>query len=115
MKTTTAGYSNLRTFDLIITAMLIALVFVATLTLNIRLPIAANGGLVHLGTGMLFLASILFGPKRVGLAVAIGMGLFDLVSGVTLWAPFKIMARGLQWALVGQISWANVRHARRSP
>ena len=57
----TARYS---TFDLIITAMLIALVFVATITLNIRLPIAANGGLVHLGTAMLFIASILFGPKK---------------------------------------------------
>ncbi|WP_210471718.1 ECF transporter S component [Sporosarcina sp. 6E9] len=109
MKTTTAGYSNLRTFDLIITAMLIALVFVATLTLNIRLPIAANGGLVHLGTGMLFIASILFGPKKGALAGAIGMGLFDLVSGWTLWAPFTIVARGLQGYIVGKIAWSNGR------
>jgi uncharacterized membrane protein len=109
MKTTTAGYTNLRTFDLIITAMLIALVFVATLTLNIRLPIAANGGLVHLGTGMLFIASILFGPKKGALAGAIGMGLFDLVSGWTLWAPFTIVARGLQGYIVGKIAWSNGR------
>lgn len=109
MKTTTAGYTNLRTFDLIITAMLIALVFVATLTLNIRLPIAANGGLVHLGTGMLFIASILFGPKKGALAGAIGMGLFDLVSGWTLWAPFTFVARGLQGYIVGKIAWSNGR------
>jgi uncharacterized membrane protein len=109
MKTTTAGYTNLRTFDLIITAMLIALVFVSTLTLNIRLPIAANGGLVHLGTGMLFIASILFGPKKGALAGAIGMGLFDLVSGWTLWAPFTIVARGLQGYIVGKIAWSNGR------
>ncbi|MGM8366559.1 ECF transporter S component, partial [Virgibacillus sp. W0181] len=51
-----------KTFDLILTSMLIALVFVSTAFLNIRLPIASNGGLVHLGTAMLFTASILFGP-----------------------------------------------------
>lgn len=105
MKTTT-GYSKSHTFDLIITAMLISLVFVATLTLNIKLPIAANGGLVHLGTAMLFIASILFGPKKGALAGAIGMGLFDLVSGWTLWAPFTIVARGLQGYLVGKIAWS---------
>lgn len=69
--TTTSSYSKSRTFDLVITAMLIALVFVAILTLNIRLPIAANGGLVHLGTAMLFILAILFGPKKAALAGAV--------------------------------------------
>lgn len=95
-----------RTFNLILTAMLISLVFVSTLVLNIKLPIAANGGLVHLGTAMLFIASILFGPKKGALAGAIGMGLFDLVSGWTLWAPFTVVARGLQGYLVGKIAWS---------
>jgi uncharacterized membrane protein len=95
-----------RTFNLILTAMLISLVFVSTLVLNIKLPIAANGGLVHLGTAMLFIASILFGPKIGALAGAIGMGLFDLVSGWTLWAPFTFVARGLQGYLVGKIAWS---------
>ncbi|KQL34701.1 MULTISPECIES: ECF transporter S component [Bacillaceae] len=102
----TTSYSNARTFDLIVTSMLIALVFVATLLLNIKLPIAANGGLVHLGTAMLFIASILFGPKKAALAGAIGMGLFDWVSGWTLWAPFTIVARGLQGYIVGKIAWS---------
>ncbi|MBE1553193.1 ECF transporter S component [Sporosarcina limicola] len=107
MKTT--SYSKSRTFDLILTGMLIALVFVATLTLNIKLPITANGGLVHLGTAMLFIASILFGPKKGALAGAIGMGLFDLVSGWTLWAPFTFVARGLQGYIVGKIAWSFAR------
>lgn len=103
------SYSHSRTFDLILSAMLIALVFVATLTLNIKLPIKANGGLVHLGTGMLFIASILFGPKKGAIAGAIGMGLFDVVSGWTLWAPITIVARGLQGYIVGKIAWSNGR------
>lgn len=102
-------YANGRTFDLILTSMSIALVFVATLLLNIRLPIAANGGLVHLGTAMLFIIAILFGPKKGAIAGAVGMGLFDLVSGWTLWAPITFVARGLQGYVVGKIAWSNGR------
>jgi uncharacterized membrane protein len=109
-KTTTATYSSSRTFELIIAAMSIALVFVATLLLNIRLPIAANGGLVHLGTAMLFIIAILFGPKTGAIAGAIGMGFFDLFSGWTLWAPISFVARGLQGYLVGKIAWSNGRN-----
>ncbi|RHW37522.1 ECF transporter S component [Lysinibacillus yapensis] len=108
----TQSYSKIRqrTFDLIITAMLVALVFVSTVFLNIKLPITANGGLVHLGTAMLFIASILFGPKKGALAGAIGMGLFDLVGGWMIWAPITIAARGLQGLIVGQIAWAKGRN-----
>lgn len=104
-----ASYSNKRTFNLILTSMSIALVFVATLLLNIKLPITANGGLVHLGTAMLFIIAIVFGPKKAAIAGAVGMGLFDLVSGWTLWAPITILARGLQGYLVGKIAWSNGR------
>jgi len=90
--------------------MLIALVFVATLLLNIKLPITANGGLVHLGTAMLFIISILFGPKKAAIAGAVGMGIFDLFAGYTLWAPFTIVARGLQGYVVGKIAWSNGRN-----
>ena len=102
--------SSQKTMDLIITAMLVALVFVSTFFLNIKLPIAANGGLVHLGTAMLFIASILFGPKKAALAGAIGMGLFDIVGGWTLWAPITIVARGLQGYIVGKIAWSKGRN-----
>lgn len=102
--------SSQKTMDLIITAMLIALVFLSTFFLNIKLPIAANGGLVHLGTAMLFIASILFGPKKAALAGAIGMGLFDIVGGWTLWAPITIVARGLQGYIVGKITWSKGRN-----
>lgn len=98
-----------KTYELIVTAMLIALVFVATL-FNIKLPIASNGGLVHLGTTMLFTAAFLFGPKKGAIAGAFGMAIFDLVSGWTLWAPFTFIARGLQGYVVGKISWSNGRN-----
>nr|WP_106783163.1 ECF transporter S component [Lysinibacillus timonensis] len=98
-----------KTFDLIITALLIALVFVSTVFLNIKLPISANGGLVHLGTAMLFIASILFGPKKGAIAGSVGMALFDIVGGWTLWAPITFVARGLQGFIVGKIAWSSGR------
>lgn len=105
----TLAYSSTRTktFDLIISALLIALVFVATVFLNIKLPIGGNGGLVHLGTGMLFTASILFGSKKGAIAGSLGMALFDLMSGWTIWAPGTFIARGLQGYIVGKIAWSK--------
>ncbi|WP_339262680.1 ECF transporter S component [Solibacillus sp. FSL W7-1472] len=96
--------SSEKTKDLIITSLLISLVFVATFFINIRLPIAANGGLVHLGSAMLFIIAILFGPKKGALSGAFGMALFDILSGWTLWAPFTFITRGLQGYIVGKIA-----------
>lgn len=107
-KTQSYSKPQQKTFDLIITALLIALVFVSTVFLNLKLPIG-NGGLVHLGTAMLFIASILYGPKKGALAGALGMGLFDVVGGWMLWAPITIVARGLQGYIVGKIAWSNGR------
>lgn len=106
-KTQSLSNPRSQTFDLIISALLISLVFVATIFLNIKLPIGGNGGLVHLGTGMLFIASILFGPKKGAIAGSLGMALFDLMSGWTIWAPGTFIARGLQGYIVGKIAWSN--------
>lgn len=101
---------QLRTYDLALTAILVALVFVATFFLNIKLPIKANGGLVHLGTAMLFIIALLFGPKKGAIAGAAGMGLFDFVGGWLVWMPITIVARGVQGFIVGKIAWAGGRH-----
>lgn len=80
-----------RTNQLVITAMFIALTFIFTVFVNIRLPFGGNGGLIHLGNVPLFLAAILYG-KRVGaIAGGVGMALFDLLSGWTAWAPFTLV------------------------
>lgn len=111
-KTHPVSVTRTKTYDMIVTGMLIALVFTATLLLNIKLPITANGGLVHLGTAMLFISSILFGPKKGAIAGGVGMALFDLVSGWTLWAPFTLITRGLQGYIVGKIAWSGGREGK---
>ena len=89
---------------LTITALFIALTYVFTAFVNVRLPITANGGLIHLGNVPLFICAILFGKKSGALAGGIGMGLFDLLSGWTAWAPFTFIIVGLMGFSVGAIT-----------
>ena len=89
---------------LTITALFIALTYVFTAFVNVRLPITANGGLIHLGNVPLFICAILFGKKSGALAGGIGMGLFDLLSGWTAWAPFTFMIVAIMGYVVGAIT-----------
>ncbi|WP_343030021.1 ECF transporter S component [Alkalibaculum sporogenes] len=90
--------------DLVVTGLLIAMVFIGTMFINIRLPISINGGLVHLGNVILFTVSFTFGKKKGAMAGAFGMGLFDILSGWTAWAPFTFIIRGIMGYLLGSIS-----------
>ena len=104
MSTNEAAVKKVNVTDIAIIGVCIALTLVATAFINIRLPIAANGGLVHLGNVPLFLAAIIFGKKTGAFAGAFGMGLFDLLSGWTLWAPFTFVIVGLMGFAVGKIT-----------
>ena len=64
----------------------IALVFIATAFINVRLPIAANGGLIHLGNVPLFLAAAIFGKKTGAICGAFGA----LFPGATSMAPAPV-------------------------
>ena len=90
--------------SLTVTALFIALTYLFTAFINVRLPIAANGGLIHLGNVPLFIGAILFGRKTGMAAGGIGMGLFDLLSGWTLWAPFTLVIVGIMGYTVGKMT-----------
>ena len=90
--------------ELTLTAVCIALTYVFTWLVNIRLPFAPNGGLIHLGNVPLFLAAILFGRRTGAISGAVGMGLFDLLSGWTAWAPFTFVIVGAMGYTVGIIT-----------
>lgn len=93
-----------KTKTLVINALFIALTLVATMFINIRLPLMGNGGLIHLGNVPLFLAAIIYGRKTGAVAGAFGMGLFDLISGWTAWAPFTFVIVGAMGYVVGLMS-----------
>ena len=81
---------------LTVTAIFVALTYIFTAFINVRLPIAANGGLIHLGNVPLFIGAIIAG--------GVGMGLFDLLSGWTLWAPFAFVIVALMGFTVGKLT-----------
>ncbi len=86
------------------TAIFIALTYIFTAFVNIRLPIAAAGGLIHLGNVPLFICAIIFGKKCGAIAGGVGMALFDLLSGWTAWAPFTLIIVALMGYTVGAIT-----------
>lgn len=102
--------SKFKTKDMVEAALLTALVFVATSFINIRLPIAANGGLVHLGSAMLVIAAVVFGKEKGAIAGALGMAIFDLSSGWALWAPFTFVIRGIMGYILGAIVYSENRN-----
>lgn len=101
--------NKFTTRDMVVTALLTALVFVATFFIHIQLPIMASGGLVHLGNVMLFAIAIVFGKQKGAIAGAVGMALFDLSSGWAVWAPFTFIIRGVMGYMIGSIAWSKGR------
>lgn len=87
-----------------ITAIAVALTYVFTAFINIRLPIMANGGLIHLGNAPLFIFAVIFGKKTGAIAGGVGMGMFDLLSGWTVWAPFTFVIVGCMGYVTGIVT-----------
>jgi len=97
-----ATHNNIK--EIAVSGLFIAMVFIATMFINIRLPISINGGLIHLGNVVLFTVAIAFGKKYGAIAGAFGMGLFDILSGWVAWAPFTFVIRGVMGFLIGSIA-----------
>ena len=93
-----------KTKTIAIYAIFIALTYVCTWLINIRLPFVGSGGLIHLGNVPLFLGAFIYGRKTGAIAGGIGMGLFDLISGWTAWAPFTFIIVGIMGFVAGTIS-----------
>ncbi len=104
MDSTFPPRNTTRTKTLVINALFIAFTLAATMFINIRLPIMGNGGLIHLGNVPLFIAAFVYGKRTGAIAGAFGMGLFDVISGWTAWAPFTFIIVGAMGFLAGLIS-----------
>ena len=94
MNSTYSQAAPTKTRAIVINALFIALTLVATMFINLRLPIMGNGGLIHLGNVPLFIAALVYGKKTGAIAGAFGMGLFDIISGWAIWSPFTFVIVG---------------------
>lgn len=94
-----------KTLELTMTALFIALTYVATAFINVRIPfLAANGGLIHLGNVPVFIAAAIYGRRTGAFAGALGMAMFDLSCGWVAWAPFTFVICGLIGFVYGSIT-----------
>lgn len=99
-KERTALKKNIK--EVTITGLFIALTFVFTAFVNVKLPFG-YGGLIHLGNIPLFLAAMLYGKRTGFFAGAFGMAMFDILSSWTIYAPCTFFTCGLMGFTTGLI------------
>lgn len=85
---------NNRVKSITITGMLAALIFLATWALHV--PAGLNGGYVHFGDALVYIAAALLPTPLAMAASAIGAGLSDLLSpGAAVWALPTVIIKSL--------------------
>lgn len=93
--------SAIKTIDIVQIGLMAAITFIATTVIHVPTFM----GVLHLGDSMIFLSAILFGRKKSAAASAVGMCLFDLINGYTMWAPFTFVIKGVMGYIAGTIAY----------
>jgi len=89
---------NTDTREITMTALVAALVFVATYI--VRIPNPATGGYSHIGDGMIFLAVMFLGRKNGAIAAGLGAAMSDLLAGAAVWVlPTFIIKFCVAWIM----------------
>ncbi|MBS7643071.1 ECF transporter S component [Candidatus Bathyarchaeota archaeon] len=101
MKSEPAGY-RLTTRSLAISAVMAALVCVATML--VQIPNPPTRGYINVGDAMIFVSALTFGMIVGGVAGGIGSALADILSGYAFYAPFTLVIKGMEGLLAGVIS-----------
>ena len=103
-----------KTYDLVLTGIFAALIFVVTYSTHFPFPTMGIGPkiLVHLGDTALYLAVIMIGTRRGTIASALGMGMFDLLSQYAIWAPVTVIAKGGMALIAGLFINGNKREGK---
>ncbi len=60
-----------------------------------RIPWGVNGGYIHLGDALIFLAASVLPTPFAMCAAGIGGGLADILCGAPVWAPFTVVIKAL--------------------
>lgn len=87
--------------ELVQIGLLSAIAYIGAMILHIPY---GNGGVVHLGDTVIFLAAILFGSRQAALSGAIGLTLFDITSGYMIWAPYTLVIKTGMGLITGIIA-----------
>jgi len=90
-----------------LTSTCIALVTMATLSVNVHIP--ATKGYFNVGEVMIYTVSLLFGPKVGALAGGLGSALADVLGGYLAYAPATFVIKGLEGLIVGRVARIRLR------
>lgn len=88
-----------KTNRLVMTALMICLVMIATL--SIRIPSPFTQGYIHLGDTMIFLSVLLLGKKGGALSAGLGSALADVLGGYAAYAPWTLLIKALMALIMG--------------
>lgn len=91
--------NNDKTNKLVLTALMVCLVLLATYI--IKIPSPFTQGYVHLGDTMIFLSVLLLGKKGGAAAAGLGSALADLMGGYAAYAPWTFIIKGLMAFIMG--------------
>lgn len=97
--------ANSKILDICQISLMAAIVFLATWFIHV--PSFTSMGVVHIGDSMVFTAAILFNRKKAVAASALGMMIFDVLTGYAMWAPFTLVIKGTMALIAGQIAYRN--------
>ncbi len=93
----------MRTRELTLLALLIALTAIATMA--IQIPTPQTQGYLNLGDSMVYISALLFGPVAGLVAGGIGSALADWLTGYGHFAPYTLVIKGIEGLVVGLIAW----------
>ena len=83
----------------VLTAMFMALVCVATM--SIRIPTPGTNGYIHPGDALVVLSGFFLGPVYGFLAGGIGSAMADLIGGYFLYVPITFLIKGMGALVAG--------------
>lgn len=97
------------TRELCLTAVMTALVFLATFVPRIPIPL----GYAHLGDAVIFLLALTIGRREALVAACLGSALSDVLGGFLLWAVptliIKFVMADIVWRIAGRGEAGRVR------
>ena len=100
-KNSNCGSTGLNIRELVQMGLLSALTFVAAWAIHIPY---GNGGVIHLGDSMIFLTAVVFGRKYAAVSGALGMTMFDIFSGFSVWAPYTFVIKAVMGLIAGSLA-----------
>ncbi|MCL2573418.1 MAG: ECF transporter S component [Defluviitaleaceae bacterium] len=104
----------MKTRELVLAALFIAIVYLATAHLRIPSPDVTGAGQVHTGTAVVFIVSIVFGAK-MGAISSFGMVLFNLTWGLVPWAPINLISRPIMAFIFAKIAHSGGAGGKKLP